>query len=204
MKNVLISAAALLMPAAAFAHTGHEVSGFSAGVAHPFTGLDHLLAMLAVGLWAARQSGAARWATPLAFVAMMAVGALAGASSLQLPFTELMIAASVVVFGALIAFNLKKGALAGVLLAGGFAFFHGFAHGAEMPAMGTLATYGAGFLLATAALHAAGLCIGKCWSQQSGRHQPSCRRCCHCPDRSCSGFCLIRQPSPTMTAVLIP
>ncbi len=159
MKKVLISAAALLMPAAAFAHTGHEVSGFSAGVAHPFTGLDHLLAMLAVGLWAARQSGAARWATPLAFVAMMAVGALAGASSLQLPFTELMIAASVVVFGGLIAFNLKKGALAGVLLAGGFAFFHGFAHGAEMPAMGTLATYGAGFLLATAVLHAAGYAL---------------------------------------------
>lgn len=160
MKKILISAAALLMPAVAMAHTGHETTGFAAGIAHPFTGLDHLLAMLAVGLWSARQSGAARWATPVAFVLMMGVGALAGTlagtTSLQLPLTEAMIAASVVVFGALIAFNLKKGALAGATLAGGFAFFHGFAHGAEMPAMSTLATYGAGFMLATAVLHAAG------------------------------------------------
>lgn len=156
MKKILISAAALLMPAVAMAHTGHETTGFTAGITHPFTGIDHLLAMLAVGLWSARQSGAARWATPVAFVLMMGVGALAGTTSLQLPLTEAMIAASVVVFGALIAFNLKKGALAGAALAGGFAFFHGFAHGAEMPAMSTLATYGAGFMLATAVLHAAG------------------------------------------------
>ena len=156
MKKALITAAALLLPAAAMAHTGHETSGFAAGVAHPFTGLDHLLAMLAVGLWSARQSGAARWATPLAFVLMMAVGAVTGTTAFELPLTEAMIAASVVVFGALIAFNLKKGAVAGAVLAGGFAFFHGFAHGAEMPAMSTLATYGAGFMLATAVLHAAG------------------------------------------------
>lgn len=156
MKKALISAAALLMPAVAMAHTGHETSGFFAGVEHPFTGLDHLLAMLAVGLWSARQSGAARWATPLSFVLMMGVGALAGASEMPMPVTELMIVASVIVFGAMIAFNLKKGAVAGAALAGVFAFFHGFAHGAEMPALSTLATYGAGFMLATAALHATG------------------------------------------------
>ena len=156
MKKVFITAAALLLPAAAMAHTGHETSGFAAGVAHPFTGLDHLLAMLAVGLWAARQSGSARWAAPLAFVAMMAVGAFAGMSDLAIAGIEMMIVASVVVFGALVALNLKKGAQAGVALAGVFAFFHGAAHGAEMPLMASAMTYSAGFLLATAILHTAG------------------------------------------------
>ena len=160
MKKLLISAAALMLPAVAFAHTGHETSGFASGLAHPFTGLDHLLAMLAVGLWAARQSGAARWATPVAFVLMMGVGAVAGTTQWQLPITEWMIVASVVVFGALVAFNLKlkmaNSAIAGAAVAGVFAFFHGFAHGAEMPAMASLATYGAGFMLAPAILHAAG------------------------------------------------
>ena len=162
MKKLLI-AAGLLMPAVAFAHPGHETTGFASGLAHPFTGMDHLLAMLAVGLFAARQSGAARWATPVAFVAMMAVGAFVGTTQLQLPFTELMIAASVVVFGALVAFNFRlkmaNSALAGATLAGVFAFFHGFAHGAEMPAMASLATYGAGFIIATAILHAAGYAL---------------------------------------------
>lgn len=163
MKKALFTAAALLLPAAAMAHTGHETSGFSAGIAHPFTGLDHLLAMLAVGLWSARQTGAARWATPLAFLLMMAVGSFAGVSSLEIPFAELAIMASVVVFGALVAFNLKlkmkNSALAGAAVAGIFAFFHGFAHGAEMPLMSTLFTYGAGFMLATAVLLAAGYAL---------------------------------------------
>jgi len=160
MKKLLISAAALMLPAVAFAHPGHDAAGFTSGFSHPFTGLDHLLAMVAVGLFAARQSGAARWATPVAFVLMMGVGAVVGTTHLQIPFVELMIAASVVVFGALVALNfklqMKNSALAGAALAGVFAFFHGFAHGAEMPAMAVLATYGAGFMLATAVLHATG------------------------------------------------
>ena len=130
MKKIIITAAALLLPAAAFAHTGHGTSSFSAGIAHPFMGLDHLLAMLAVGLWSARQVGVARWSTPVTFVAMMAVGAIVGVNT-SLAITELMIIASVVAFGAMIAFKVSSSAVIAGAVAGTFALFHGLAHGAE-------------------------------------------------------------------------
>jgi urease accessory protein len=155
MKKIIITAAALLLPAATFAHTGHGTSGFSAGIAHPFMGLDHLLAMLAVGLWSARQVGAARWITPVTFVAIMAIGAVVGVST-SLAITEFMIIASVVAFGAMIAFKVRSSAVIAGAVAGTFALFHGLAHGAEMPMMSTLFTYGAGFILATALLHVMG------------------------------------------------
>jgi urease accessory protein len=103
MKKALIATVALL-PGVALAHTGHEVSGFISGLAHPVGGADHLLAMLAVGLWAARLGGRALWLVPLAFVATMLLGNLLALSGVSLVFTEQGIGLSVVVLGLLLAF----------------------------------------------------------------------------------------------------
>ena len=103
LRKSLFALALFLSPAVAFAHAGHDHSGLMAGLAHPVFGLDHLLAMLAVGLWAAQQSGAARWALPLTFVGTMLIGGLLGFNGLQIPLMETGIAASVLAFGLLVA-----------------------------------------------------------------------------------------------------
>lgn len=165
MKATRIAAGvalALLGPAApALAHGGHgDAHGFVAGFMHPVGGLDHVLAMVAVGLFAAHLGGRALWAVPAAFVALMAFGGALGMNGVGLPFVETGIALSVVVFGLALAFGLALPVgLAGGLV-GFFAIFHGQAHGAELPAGASGAAYAAGFLLATAALHAAGVAIG--------------------------------------------
>ena len=144
--------------AEAQAHVGVHGAGLSAGMIHPFSGLDHLLAMIAVGAWAAQQGGRARWAVPLAFVAMMAAGGAWGSLGGWLPGVESGIAASVLVLGLLIAFSARLPLAAGMALAGAFALFHGYAHGVEMPSGSPL--YALGFVLSTALLHAAGLGAG--------------------------------------------
>ncbi|MDT8854360.1 HupE/UreJ family protein [Paracoccaceae bacterium Fryx2] len=153
-------AALLLIPGAALAHTGHNAGApFLAGLGHPVGGADHVLAMLAVGLWAAVSGGRALWAMPLAFVAAMLAGGAMGAMGVPLPGVEPVILASVIVLGSAAALALRPGlvpALAAIAL---FGVAHGFAHGAEGPGSG-LAPYAAGFVLATAALHGAGLGIG--------------------------------------------
>jgi urease accessory protein len=147
-----------LFASGALAHTGiGAASGLSAGFAHPLSGLDHLLAMLAVGLWAGLVGGGALWAWPLAFIAVMVVGALGGASGVPAPGTEALIAVSLVVLGGAVALPVRSPVLAGAAICGVFAFFHGHAHGAELPADGSGLTYGAGFVLATAALHVLGV-----------------------------------------------
>lgn len=153
---------ALAAPGAAFAHTGtgaHE-HGFAYGFLHPLGGLDHLLAMIAVGLLAAHLGGRALWLVPLSFIALMAAGGAIGFAGIALPFFELAIALSVVVLGLMVAFraNLPLGAAAAI--AGGFAIFHGYAHGAELPAGGSALSYAGGFLTATALLHIAGIALG--------------------------------------------
>ena len=161
MKKPIL-AAALLLPQAALAHTGHHDAGqFASGLAHPVGGPDHLLAMLALGLLAAQVGGRALWALPLAFVGSMVAGGLAGVSGLAFPgVVEPMILASVVILGALVAMaaRLPLAVLVpGVAL---FGFAHGWAHGAEGPAQG-LAVYAIGFAVATMALHGAGIGIGR-------------------------------------------
>jgi urease accessory protein len=154
-------AAMVLLPGAADAHTfGIAHDHFTAGFAHPFGGLDHLLAMIAVGLWAAQLGGRALWAVPAAFVAMMAVGGAAAMTGMALPNVELGITGSLLVLGALILAWAKLPVWAGVALVGFFAVFHGHAHGAEMPAETTALGYAAGFVLATALLHGIGLAAG--------------------------------------------
>ena len=157
--RTLALAGALLAAPLAIAHTGHATGGAASGFAHPFAGLDHLLAMVAVGAWAAQQAGRARWSVPLAFVAAMAVGAWAGLSGFALPAVEPVIAASVVAFGLAVAASIRAPAYAGVAIAALFAVFHGHAHGMEA-AGAPLAAYLGGMLLATGLLHGAGFATG--------------------------------------------
>lgn len=159
LKKIL--AVALIAEASLLAHTGHgSVSGFSAGFSHPIGGADHILAMIAVGLWAAQMGGRALWAVPLSFVLMMVAGAAMGIQGVQVPFIEEGILASVLVLGGLIAFGVKMPVLFSSAIVGLFAIFHGTAHGAEMPLNAGGVEYALGFVLATGLLHIGGIAIG--------------------------------------------
>ena len=143
------------------AHTGIGMAtGLAAGLSHPFAGLDHLLAMTAVGLWAASLGGRAIWAVPIAFMAAMGLGGGLGLGGMPFPTVEFMIGLSVVALGALVAFNVKVPATAGMAIVAAFALAHGHAHGSEMPATASALAYGAGFIAATAILHAVGIGAG--------------------------------------------
>lgn len=156
-----LAAAATLAPTLAFAHPGHgEAVGFLAGAAHPVGGMDHVLAMVMVGVFAFQLGGRAVWAVPATFVAVMALGGALGAAGVAVPFVETGIALSIVVLGAVVALGVKAPAAAAMALVGLFAIFHGHAHGAEMPDTASGLAYAAGFMLATALLHAAGVGFG--------------------------------------------
>lgn len=158
------SAVLALAPLTALAHPGHDghdfTWDFNTGLTHPFTGWDHLLAMLAVGLWAAQLGGRARWLIPATFVAAMGAGAVLGRLGLAVPAVEQGIAASVLVLGLLIARSVRLSFATNLPLVATFAAFHGLAHAAEMPATATALGYGSGLLLATSFLHAVGLGLG--------------------------------------------
>lgn len=194
MKRALIALAALL-PALAFAHIGadagsHHSSAFLSGFTHPFTGLDHMVAMLMVGVWsmlASQSSGSPKigatptggglasagqtggsffrhslrsaLVTPAAFASVLLLGALAGFAG-SLGGVEAMIAASLLVLGLLVALGVKLPVWAGALIAAGFAFFHGFAHGTELPAERAAAAL-AGMVLGTVLLHVAGMALAR-------------------------------------------
>ncbi|MET3130659.1 urease accessory protein [Oxalobacteraceae bacterium GrIS 1.11] len=161
MKSTLtrsLALAPLVFCAAAQAHPGH--GGALAGLSHPFLGLDHLLAMLAVGVWGAQMGGRARWLLPASFVALLAIGGALGMAGVVPTMLEGGIATSVLLLGLLIGFAVKLPApLAGAMV-GLFAVFHGLAHGAEMPALSSAWQYGLGFIVSSAALHALGVRIG--------------------------------------------
>ncbi|ARU03417.1 urease accessory protein UreJ [Comamonas serinivorans] len=171
-KDLLIAIAITLatLPLAALAHVGglphsHGASdGFWHALAHPFTGLDHLAAMLAVGVWSALAfpSLQTAWRAPAAFVALLMVGALVGLSGLWVPGVEPMIAASVLVLGLLVAVRQRMPWVLAAGLVGAFAFFHGAAHGYELAGDAGAAAYAAlaGVALGSAALHGAGLMLG--------------------------------------------
>lgn len=156
LRKSLFAIALFLTPALAFAHAGHDHSGLMAGVAHPVTGLDHLLAMLAVGLWAAQQQGSARWALPLTFVSTMLLGGLLGFAGVEMPLLETGIAGSVLALGLLVAVAVRPLLWLAMGLTALFALAHGVAHGLELPDLANPWGYAAGFVAATAALHAAG------------------------------------------------
>jgi urease accessory protein len=159
----------------AAAHTfGAEGAGFAAGLGHPLFGADHLLAMVAVGLWAAQLGGRAVWQVPAAFVVALVAGALLALAGVGLPAVEPGIMASVLVLGLLVAGAVRLPAAAGMALVGLFALCHGHAHGAEMPAAADPALYGLGFVLATGFLHALGLALGFVAARQAA---PAAARC---------------------------
>ncbi|MBX5138861.1 HupE/UreJ family protein [Rhizobium lentis] len=160
-KSSLLALAAIALPAVASAHPViGEAAGFSHGFAHPISGLDHILAMVMVGVFAFQLGGRAVWLVPTTFVLVMALGGLLGVSGINVPFVETGIALSVVVLGAGVAFNVKAPLAAAAGIIGIFAIFHGHAHGAEMPENAAGGAYAAGFMVATALLHAAGLALG--------------------------------------------
>ena len=150
----------LLVPTAASAHTGAgPTHGLLHGLTHPLFGMDHLLAMVAVGLWAAQRGGRAVWALPAAFVATMVVGGVLGAAGVGLPGVEAGILLSVLVLGALVAAAARLPIPTSVAAVALFALFHGHAHGAEMPHSTSGLFYGIGFVVATALLHATGIAV---------------------------------------------
>jgi len=153
--------ATIALPTIASAHPGHDgTSGFIHGFLHPLGGLDHILAMVAVGLFAARLGGRALWLVPASFVITMAAAGIAGMAGLALPYVEAGIALSILVLGAAIALETTMPVAAAMGLVAFFAVFHGHAHGAEMPETMSGLAYGAGFVAATAALHALGIGLG--------------------------------------------
>ena len=163
MKRTLsiIAAACILAPGAALAHTGAGgTDGIVHGLMHPVTGLDHVLAMVAVGVLAAFLGGRALWLVPASFVALAAVGGALGARGAPVPFVEFGISASVILLGLAIALQAKLPLGWSAGLVGLFGLYHGYAHGAEMPADASGLAYALGFLAATAALHVAGIGLG--------------------------------------------
>jgi urease accessory protein len=158
-RSFLISAVFLLFTCAgAQAHLiPGDVRGFGSGFAHPLLGLDHLLAMTAVGLWAAQLGGRARWLVPASFVGVMIIGAALAMSGLRVPFVEEGVLLSVLVLGILITVAARFPLVASMAIVGLFAFFHGHSHGTEIPINAVGFAYGAGFALATVALHGCGI-----------------------------------------------
>ena len=154
----------------AMAHTGHGAhSGLVGGFLHPLLGWDHLVAMLAVGLWAATLGGRALYALPLVFPLVMALGGAMGLMGIALPAVEAGIAASGVVLGLLVALAVRAPLGVSVALVGVFALFHGHAHGTEMSSDYGPLGYGAGFILGTLLLHMAGLGLGLAVGSGAGR-----------------------------------
>ena len=162
MKFVRLALAFALVPTFAHAHPGHgaEIGGIGWGLAHPFTGIDHILAMVAVGLWAVQLGRRALWLLPLCFVGAMTMGAALGMSGVTLPLVQPAIFASVLVLGALVAFAARLPLGASAALVSVAALFHGQAHGTEMAASGSGMMALLGLAMSTAALHAAGVSGG--------------------------------------------
>ena len=161
MPRILLAALIALIPSLAFAHTGvGDTTGFVSGFSHPFGGLDHVLTMVAVGLFAAQLGGRALWLVPLSFVAVMALGGALGATGAKLPLVEIGIGLSVIALGLAIALELGVPTFAAMGFVACVALLHGQAHGTEMPETISGLAYGAGFISATALLHAAGIGLG--------------------------------------------
>jgi urease accessory protein len=161
MKRIAIAAAALAAATApAFAHLNPAEHGsFAAGFSHPLFGLDHILVMVAVGVWAASLGRKAMIAVPSAFVGAMALGFAAAILGMPLPLVEPVILSSVIFVGLMIALALPFSTAGMAAVVGFFALFHGHAHGGELGSAGA-ASFAIGFVVATAALHAAGIALG--------------------------------------------
>lgn len=161
LKQPLLAALLITAATPALAHPeGHDLSGFAVGFAHPFGGLDHVLAMVSVGLFAAMLGFRAIWAVPASFILMMLVGGTLGMAGIDIPGTEAGIAASVIALGAVVAWGGSWRLSSAMALVGAFAMFHGYAHGTEIPVGSGALNYSLGFILASLVLHIIGLSAG--------------------------------------------
>ncbi len=168
--GMLIVLAAVLWPAIAWAHVGSGAAGgFLTGVQHPVSGLDHVMAMIAVGLWGAQFGAPAIWLLPVAFPMMMACGGMLGLMGLPLPGVEVGIAVSAVVLGVMVLAEARPPILAALAIVAFFAVFHGHAHGTELPEGQSGLLYSIGFVAATGCLHVVGITIGLVHRWNAGR-----------------------------------
>lgn len=159
---IVAVAACLLRPALAVAHVGQGDigGGFLAGVEHPIFGLDHVAAMVAVGIWGAQLGQPAIWVLPVTFPLVMAFGGVLGGLGVPIPGIEIGIAVSAIALGCMIAFAARPPLWVAAVLVGLFAIFHGYAHGAELPEAANAISYAVGFVVATGSLHMLGILIG--------------------------------------------
>ncbi len=161
LPRVLIFALLLVLPMTAGAHseTG-SIGGFISGFRHPLTGLDHIVAMVAVGLWGAYLGAPAMWLLPVVFPVVMAFGGALGVLGVPLPGVETCIALSGIVLGLAVALAARPPIWVAAVLVGFFAIFHGHAHGSELPQAANAMTYAVGFVVATGLLHLSGIAFG--------------------------------------------
>ena len=163
MKRSSLPITALLFLALsneALAHTAHDVGGFASGLYHPISGLDHVLAMVAVGLWGAQLGKPSIWLLPVAFPMVMSLGAMLGLLGMSLPGVEIGIASSAIALGFMVLGEVKPPSALALIVVGFFAIFHGHAHGTELPEGQSGVLYSIGFVVATGTLHALGIVMG--------------------------------------------
>jgi urease accessory protein len=157
---VLVVLALLAWAPAAHAHIlSGETGGFLTGLGHPVSGLDHVLAMIAVGLWGAQLGAPALWLLPVTFPMVMAFGGMLGLLGVPLPGVEVGIAASALLLGLAVMAELRPPLVSAAILVGLFAVFHGYSHGAELPAGQSALLYSMGFVIATGGLHGVGIAV---------------------------------------------
>lgn len=150
----------LLIPDPALAHTGETAGGFLSGLSHPVFGPDHVVAMVAVGLWGAFLGPPAIWLLPIVFPLVMAAGGVLGILGVPLPAVETGVASSAIILGLMVALAARPPLWAAAVLVGAFAIFHGYAHGKELPDGANAVAYSAGFVIATGLLHLCGIAFG--------------------------------------------
>ena len=161
VPRLVVALAALALAQPAFAHEQVGVAGgLASGLLHPLSGMDHLIAMVAVGIWGAQLGAPAIWVLPITFPLVMAFGGVLGVLRIPLPMPEVAIALSALVLGAAVAMRLRLPFAAAAAVVAVFAVFHGHAHGAELPGSANPLAYGAGFVVATGLLHLCGILIG--------------------------------------------
>jgi urease accessory protein len=175
LSRALIASAAMALltmnSVSAFAHTGEGIAGgFASGFLHPIFGLDHVVAMVAVGLWGAFLGVPAIWLLPIIFPLVMSVGGALGVAEVPLPGVETWIAASAIVLGLCVAFAFKPPLWVAALIVGAFAIFHGHAHGTELPSAASPIAYAVGFVVATGLLHLCGIGFGLLSRSSTGRY----------------------------------
>jgi urease accessory protein len=169
LLRTALSLALVLASVPAWAHTGSVAGGFVGGLAHPVFGPDHVVAMVAVGLWGAFLGPPAIWLLPIVFPLVMAFGGTLGILGVPIPAVETGIATSAVVLGLMVAMAARPPLSAAAALVGVFAIFHGHAHGAELPAGVDAVAYSLGFVIATGLLHLSGIAFGTLAAWPAGR-----------------------------------